>query len=161
MKARQLEKLRNSIHSLVHSFAGELGRVERQDGCAHYIIGLLLEGERKSIQPMADRVVLFLLKIPLSRSPLFSLTPVLDNAGYNRAKKVKKVAKGLNITFAHLPPWSPNLNLIDRLWKLMKKKVLANTYYETFPDFKKSILYTCVVSILNKRCFFTPSGRFG
>ena len=54
MKARQLEKMRNSIHSLVHSFAGELGRVERQDGCAHYIIGLLLEGERKSIQPMAD-----------------------------------------------------------------------------------------------------------
>ena len=66
---------------------------------------------------------------------------VTDNAGYNRAKKVKRLAKELNIKLVYLPPYSPNLNPIERLWKFMKKKVMANTYYETFPDFRKNIMY--------------------
>jgi transposase len=35
-----------------------------------------------------------------------------------------------------LPPYAPNLNLVERLWKLFKKKTLYNRYYETFADFK-------------------------
>jgi transposase len=39
-----------------------------------------------------------------------------------------------------LPAYSPNLNVIERLWKWMKKKVTATVYYSTFEAFKKAIL---------------------
>ena len=65
---------------------------------------------------------------------------VLDGAPYNRAKKVKKLAKKLGIRLIYLPPYSPNLNPIERLWKFMKKKVTANRYFEEFDDFKQSIV---------------------
>lgn len=39
-----------------------------------------------------------------------------------------------------LPPYSPNLNLIERLWKLMRKKVINNRYYERFKDFRDAVL---------------------
>ena len=65
---------------------------------------------------------------------------VLDNAPYNRAKKVRKLAKKLGIRIIYLPPYSPNLNPIERLWKFMKKKMMANRYYDHFDDFKSSIM---------------------
>ena len=37
------------------------------------------------------------------------------------------------------PPYSPNLNLIERLWKFFKKKITRNKYYELFDDFSKTI----------------------
>ena len=51
---------------------------------------------------------------------------VLDNAPYNRAKSVQDLAKKLEIKILYLPPYSPNLNPIERLWKFMKKKMHAN-----------------------------------
>jgi transposase len=39
-----------------------------------------------------------------------------------------------------LPPYSPNLNLIERLWGFFKRKVIYGTYYETFVDFKNAAL---------------------
>ena len=65
---------------------------------------------------------------------------VLDGAGYNRAKKVRNLAKELRIKIVYLPPYSPNLNPIERLWKFMKKKVTANRYFEEFDDFKKELI---------------------
>ena len=38
-----------------------------------------------------------------------------------------------------LAPYSPNLNLIERLWGFLKRDVLSNCYYEKFGDFKKAI----------------------
>lgn len=43
-------------------------------------------------------------------------------------------AKKLNIELVFLPPYSPNLNLIERLWKFFRKKVMYNQYYEKFAD---------------------------
>ncbi|MEI8132586.1 MAG: transposase [Leptolinea sp.] len=43
------------------------------------------------------------------------------------------------MVFMFLPPYSPNLNLIERLWKFMRKKIINNQYYETFKEFKKEI----------------------
>jgi transposase len=60
---------------------------------------------------------------------------VLDNAGYNRSFEVKETAKSLNIQLIYLPPYCPNLNLIERLWKYFKKKVMKNKYYGTFEEF--------------------------
>jgi transposase len=65
---------------------------------------------------------------------------VLDGASYNKAKIVRELAKKLKIRIIYLPPYSPNLNPIERLWKFMKKKVTANKYYEEFDDFKNSLM---------------------
>jgi len=64
---------------------------------------------------------------------------VLDNARYQHCKLVESLAAELGITLQFLPSYSPNLNLIERLWKFMKKKCLYNIYYETFDDFKNGI----------------------
>ena len=60
---------------------------------------------------------------------------IMDNARYNRAYVVQDLAKQLNITIKFLPPYCPNLNLIERVWKFLKKK-LKNKYIEHFADFK-------------------------
>lgn len=64
---------------------------------------------------------------------------VLDNAAYNRARVVKLLAKKLGIRLIYLPPYSPNLNPIERLWKFMKKKIMANTHYENKHEFQKAV----------------------
>ncbi|MDR1371118.1 MAG: transposase [Dysgonamonadaceae bacterium] len=56
---------------------------------------------------------------------------VLDNARYQHCKAVMEVVQSLNIELLFLPPYSPNLNIIERLWKFTKKKILYGTYYET------------------------------
>lgn len=67
------------------------------------------------------------------------ITLVLDNARYQRCKLVMGLAEELNIELLFLPPYSPNLNLIERLWKLVKKECLYSMYYENFALFKNSI----------------------
>jgi transposase len=59
----------------------------------------------------------------------------LDNARYQRNYDVIAYAKKRGISLRFLPPYSPNLCLIERLWKFFKKKVVKNLYYETFEDF--------------------------
>jgi len=63
----------------------------------------------------------------------------LDNARYSWNKEVRLEAKKLNIKLIFLPPYSPNLNLIERLWKFLKKKIRKNIYYHTFKKFAKAI----------------------
>jgi len=64
---------------------------------------------------------------------------VLDNASYNRSRYTTEYANYYGITLYFLPPYSPNLNLIERLWKFTKKKLVHNTYYENFSLFKKEV----------------------
>ena len=64
---------------------------------------------------------------------------VLDNARYQRCKLVMDLAEELDIALQFLPSYSPNLNLIERLWKFTKKKCLYNMYYETFDEFVAGI----------------------
>jgi transposase len=65
---------------------------------------------------------------------------ILDNARYQHCKLVEGLAKELGITLQFLPSYSPNLNLIERLWKLVKKKMsLQYFYYETFEEFTSGI----------------------
>jgi len=46
----------------------------------------------------------------------------------------------MRISQKFLPAYAPNLNLIERRWKWMKKKVTATVYYPTFAEFKKAVL---------------------
>jgi len=65
---------------------------------------------------------------------------ICDNARYYRSKLVGQFLETSKIQLVFLPPYSPNLNLIERLWKFMKKKILYNKYYEKFDVFKKTTL---------------------
>lgn len=66
---------------------------------------------------------------------------ICDNAGYYRSSLVKDfLEKNKKIELVFLPPYSPFLNLIERVWKYSNKMVLYNKYYETFLDFKNAWL---------------------
>lgn len=77
----------------------------------------------EALHPMAKRVFI-----------------IVDNAGYFKGKRIQLFLKTSRIKLIYLPPYSPNLNLIERVWKLFKKKVLANQYYESFLDFRRACL---------------------
>lgn len=64
---------------------------------------------------------------------------ILDGAGYHRSKDVKDKARDLNITLHYLPPYSPNLNPIERLWKVMNEHVRNNKYFATAKEFRDKI----------------------
>ncbi len=64
------------------------------------------------------------------------LVVLLDNAKYNHGAVQK--AKTMNIILIFIPPYSPNLNLIERLWKFYKKIVKQNQYHKTFKEFQEA-----------------------
>jgi len=67
------------------------------------------------------------------------ITVFLDNARYQKCTLVMSVATSLNIELCYLPAYSPNLNLIERLWKFVKKECLYSKYYADFAKFKATI----------------------
>lgn len=67
------------------------------------------------------------------------ITIVCDNARYQKCKLVQELADSLKIELLYLPSYSPNLNLIERLWKLVKKQCLYSKYYPEFSEFKLAI----------------------
>jgi transposase len=67
------------------------------------------------------------------------ITLVLDNARYQRNAVVQGLAAELGIALLFLPSYSPNLNLIERLWKFIKRQRLYGRYYATFTEFRTSI----------------------
>ena len=71
--------------------------------------------------------------------PGVPLTVVLDNARYQRCALVQTLAAILDIELLYLPPYSPNLNLIERLWKFVKKQCLYSTYYPDSTSFQRAI----------------------
>ncbi len=66
------------------------------------------------------------------------LLVVLDNAPYTKAAPVTEAA-ALRIELLYLPPYSPNLNLIERFWKYLKGKVTRNRYHATFAAFRSAV----------------------
>jgi transposase len=93
----------------------------------------------------SDTLVELFIKINTAYSGS-KITLVMDNARYQRCDKVMDKAQELGIDLLFLPPYSPNLNLIERLWKFTKKQCLYNQYYESFNNFKKAIDH-CLMNV--------------
>ena len=86
----------------------------------------------------AESVCRLLYKISESRVDI-PITVVLDNARHQKCRIVFELAGLLGIELLYIPPYSPNLNLIERLWKFVKKKCLWSKYCADFDEFKTAI----------------------
>ncbi|EMM4086084.1 IS630 family transposase, partial [Shigella flexneri] len=64
---------------------------------------------------------------------------ILDGAGYHRSQLVKDWAEVVNIQLHYLPPYSPNLNPIERMWKLMNEHARNNRYFSSTREFRDAI----------------------
>ncbi|MDE7244160.1 MAG: transposase [Oscillospiraceae bacterium] len=80
----------------------------------------------------ATEVCEMLRKISIAY-PGWAVHIVLDNARYQKCEAVTTLAAELGITLQYIPPYSPNLNLIKRLWKFVKGE-LRSKYYDNFTD---------------------------
>ncbi len=66
---------------------------------------------------------------------------ILDNAKYHYSEEVRKVVEqSSRLRLVYLPTYSPDLNLIERVWRYFKKKVLYNEYYENIAEFRKAAI---------------------
>ena len=81
----------------------------------------------------------FLVQIAQHYQANIPITIVLDNARYQKCYLVQACAAALDIELLYLPSYSPNLNLIERLWRFVKKECLYSTYYFWFAYFLRDI----------------------
>lgn len=86
----------------------------------------------------ADTIVAFLKQIKEHFYDL-PIVIVLDNARYQHCQLVQKIAEELGIKLLFLPPYSPNLNIIERLWKFTKKTILYARYYDSVDKFHTAV----------------------
>lgn len=105
----------------------------------------------------------------LLQQPKGILNVIADNARYYKCSVTTNYLKhNPRINLIFLPPYSPNLNLIERLWRFYKKTILYDTYHKTFTDFKKESLtffenihiYKNELRTLLKDNFYFPLARF-
>ena len=86
----------------------------------------------------ADAMIDFFKKLEKqTEAPVIHV--ILDNAKSNKNKKLEEYLNFSRIKVHYLPPYSPNLNPIERLWKIMRENTTYNRYYETSVDFFKKI----------------------
>ncbi|GAK85907.1 mobile element protein [Vibrio ponticus] len=87
----------------------------------------------------SDSTVPFFCELRNSYPLAHKLHIILDGAGYHRGDLVKDATFVLNIELHYLPPYSPNLNPIERLWKVMNEKTRNNVYFKRKRGFKATI----------------------
>ena len=89
----------------------------------------------------SQSVIALLEKLKFEHAPGTIINCVLDNAKYQKSVLIQDyIMQNQNIKLHYLPAYSPNLNLIERLWKFMHKYVTNNYYYQHFENFRYSIL---------------------
>jgi transposase len=91
---------------------------------------------------ITSEAMINLFEALVARHPTASaIHVVLDNASYNRSAMIKEwlARDGCPIRLVYLPPYAPNLNLIERFWWFLKKTAIWNEYYPTYADFRSAI----------------------
>lgn len=79
-----------------------------------------------------------LFKEMMRKQPLGLIYIILDNAKYYRSQIVTEFQRqNPRIQLLFLPPYSPNLNVIERLWRFFKRNITYNKYYEEFAVFRR------------------------
>lgn len=86
-----------------------------------------------------ESIVDFMKKIREKHSEKKTIHLILDQAGYHRSDVVIEASKKMNIQLNFLPPYSPNLNPIERLWKVMNEETRNNKFFKSGKDFKEAI----------------------
>lgn len=65
---------------------------------------------------------------------------LIDNAPWHKGQPVKEVlARHPHLELKALPSYSPKLNVIERLWKLLRRRATHNRLFDTLQDLKESI----------------------
>lgn len=100
-------------------------------------IGEAVHAEYATIN--SDSIVDFMGRVREAYKTEKQIHLILDGAGYHRSEAVAKEAERLGIKLHFLPPYSPNLNPIERLWKVMNEKVRNNRFFKNAKDFKETI----------------------
>jgi transposase len=93
----------------------------------------------------ADRInaqaTMALWETLLLKHPDKTIYNICDNAKYYHARVLKDwLAQNPRCKVLYLPPYAPNLNLIEHLWKYLRKEVISHYFYETFDEFRRAIL---------------------
>ena len=95
---------------------------------------------RETTDGTVDQVTFCRLLIQIREThPNGPISVVCDNARYQHTALVKSIAAWRKIDLVYLPPYSPNLNLIERVWKFVKKEALSNRTFADFAAFQSSI----------------------
>jgi transposase len=110
----------------------------------NFIGGICLNGHRFTYT-QADKVNAysicdFLWKLRKDNPGKYYVHVIWDNAGPHKDDEVCAFAKELGIKLHYLPPYSPNLNPAERIWKLMHEKIRYNKYYGKFTEFTDATL---------------------
>lgn len=106
------------------------------DADTHQVIPVM---DKKEKYLNADSVCKGLKKLREQNPEEQQIYVILDNAAYQRCKKVKEAAETYRIILVFLPPYSPNFNLIERFWKFLRKELLSVCYYNSFDCFFDAI----------------------
>lgn len=104
----------------------------------------------------ADSTIQFFQKIEKAYPNKAKVHVFCDNARYYKNKLVQEYLKGSKVVLHFLPPYSPNLNPIERLWKWMKEVVIYNTYYPSFESFTQAIF-----GFFNQLSRLSPDSELG
>src|SRR5262245_32790698 len=99
----------------------------------HQVVGVCNEGY------VSAETVCTLLRSLAGAGLKVPITIVLDNAAYQRCTLVRSLARQLGIHLLFLPSYSPNLNLIERLWRFVRKQSLNSAWFDSFDQFKAAI----------------------
>ena len=98
----------------------------------------VIAGEHKTIDSKAMEEHFKELRQKYPRAPKIHI--ILDNGSYNKSHETKEAAKVYGIVLHYLPPYSPNLNPIERLWKVMNENVRNSRFFESAKEFRQAIM---------------------
>ena len=112
------------------------GRINIIGACSPYGADFVYDATQDKIDQYA--IVMFLAKVR-NRIKNGKITIVLDNAKYHTTSYVRESAEKLGIELLFLPVASPNLNIIERIWKFVKKTFVINTVFESLDNLEQHL----------------------
>lgn len=127
-------------------YKGEVKTIKANTGRERLNLNGALNLESLEITVLEEKTVnseamMRLLTTLEQNQPQGEIYCIVDNARYNHSRLIKTFLEDhQRVKLIYLPPYSPNLNIIERLWFFFKKKQLSNHYYPTFKEFKSSAL---------------------